>query len=155
MNIKGEQACVPRDEVAVRHRPLVHWTWSPGVRGVVALLVVASAVGLLRARLVLNAGSHGKPARAATVPLVDINTAPRQLLEALPHVGPSLVNRLIEQRGIRPFTSTEDLRRVRGIGPATQSRLAPYLKFADKSKPGFVSHDARISSLPVEPRRVQ
>jgi hypothetical protein len=154
MLTKREPACDPRDEESGRHRRLVLWTWSPGVRGLLALLIVASAVGLLRAHRSLGTVSHGGATRAATVPLVDINTAPRQLLEALPHVGPSLVKRVLEQREIQPFTSPQDLRRVRGIGPATQSRLAPYLKFADQAKTGQASDESRISSLSVEPRRV-
>ena len=53
------------------------------------------------------------------------------MLGALPHVGPSLVKKLVEQREVRPFASIEDLRRrVRGLGPATMARLAPHLRIA-------------------------
>jgi len=51
---------------------------------------------------------------------VDVNRAPRQVLEALPGIGP------VRARAIaaaRPFARVEDLRRVPGIGPATLAAL--------------------------------
>ncbi|MBL0170172.1 MAG: helix-hairpin-helix domain-containing protein [Gemmatimonadaceae bacterium] len=61
---------------------------------------------------------------------VDVNRATQAELERLPRVGPALAGRIIswrEQHG--PFRSLEDLRHVRGIGPATAALLAPAVTF--------------------------
>ncbi len=60
-----------------------------------------------------------------TVPLpIDINTAPAEVLMTLPGVGPTMAERIIANR---PYSSVEDLLRVRGIGPATLEKLRPYI----------------------------
>ncbi|MEQ1690678.1 MAG: ComEA family DNA-binding protein [Gemmatimonas sp.] len=62
--------------------------------------------------------------------LVDVNRATQADLERLPRVGPALASRIIswrEQHG--PYRSLEDLRHVRGIGPATVALLAPAVTF--------------------------
>ncbi len=53
---------------------------------------------------------------------VDVNHASASELERLPRVGPAMAQRIIEAR---PFTSIDDLLRVRGIGPSTLEALAP------------------------------
>lgn len=55
--------------------------------------------------------------------VLDVNRAGIRELEALPGVGPALARRIVEERAIRPFSSVDDLARVRGIGPATIARL--------------------------------
>jgi hypothetical protein len=60
---------------------------------------------------------------------LDPNTAPPQVLGALPQVGSTLVRQLVLARQVQPFTSLEDfLGRVRGVGPATLGHIAPYLR---------------------------
>ena len=84
--------------------------------------------------------------------LVDPNTAPASVLEALPHVGPSLARRLIEQREIRPFESIEELRlRVRGLGPATMARLAPHLRIKSEREDATENRLDAVSA-PASPR---
>ncbi len=64
--------------------------------------------------------SHGRsrpPAR------IDVNRADEAVLQELPGVGPALARRIVETRQDRPFRSIDELVRVRGIGPATLSRL--------------------------------
>ena len=56
---------------------------------------------------------------------LDVDTATAAELEALPGIGPSLAARIVEAR---PFTSVDDLQRVRGIGPKTVERLAPLVE---------------------------
>jgi len=71
-------------------------------------------------------------------------------------VGPSLVKQLIEQRQIRPFGSTEDLRRrVRGFGPVTLARLAPHLRIAARSDSLADSDVLNSLSAPGQARLAQ
>ena len=60
---------------------------------------------------------------------VDINAADWPELMQLPGIGPKLARRIVESRKTAgPFADHDDLRRVRGIGPATLERLRPYLR---------------------------
>ncbi len=54
---------------------------------------------------------------------VNLNTASQAELEALPGVGPKLVQRIIAARQKKPFTSLEDLNRVSGVGPKMLEKL--------------------------------
>src|SRR5690606_1678075 len=55
---------------------------------------------------------------------IDLNEATLEELQALPGIGPGLARRIVEERERRgPFTSLEDLARVRGIGPARVDAL--------------------------------
>ncbi len=56
-----------------------------------------------------------------------INEATTEQLEALPGVGPALAQRIAEARAEGPFLQPEDLRRVKGIGPAKLAKIAPYV----------------------------
>ena len=62
--------------------------------------------------------------------LVDLNEAPQPELELLPRIGPTLSERIILERSANgPFTSLDGLaRRVKGIGPRTTARIAPYAR---------------------------
>jgi competence protein ComEA len=84
------------------------------------------ALGLL----VVSSQSRPDSARAEAPDLVvDPNTAPPEVLGALPKVGPVLLRHLLAAREERPFDSLDDLdRRVRGIGPATLAALRPHLR---------------------------
>lgn len=53
---------------------------------------------------------------------IELNTATQAELESLPRVGPAMAERII---AARPFRRPSDLRRVRGIGPATWELLEP------------------------------
>ena len=63
------------------------------------------------------------PAQAITP--IDLNTATAAELEALPGIGPKTATSIIAGR---PYSSIEDLLRVKGIGEATLAKLRPYVK---------------------------
>lgn len=72
-----------------------------------------------------NPRPDAAPAGAAgTHAPIDPNTATAAELDRLPGVGPSLAARIVEERDRRPFTSVDDLTRVRGIGAALANTLA-------------------------------
>jgi hypothetical protein len=101
--------------------------WPVGARCVLAAVALAGALALQVASQTAES-----PSAAAALPelRVDPNTVPGQVLEALPHVGPTLVEHWVAAREDRPFASLDDARRrVRGLGPATLAELAPYLTF--------------------------
>lgn len=58
---------------------------------------------------------------------LDVNAATEAELQRLPGIGPTLARRIVETRAGGPFTSVEELRRVRGIGAKTLANLRPYV----------------------------
>lgn len=59
---------------------------------------------------------------------VNVNTASQGELEQLNGIGPALAGRIIAHReSMGPFRRVEDLLEVRGIGPRTLERLAPFV----------------------------
>lgn len=58
--------------------------------------------------------------------LIDINTAPAEVLEQIPGVGPVLAQRIIAYRDLNGgFASVEQLTEVSGIGDATFAQMQP------------------------------
>jgi len=65
------------------------------------------------------------PAAAA----LDLNRAGAADLDRLPGIGPTLARRIVDHREAHgPFRSVDELRAVRGIGPALLGRLRPRLR---------------------------
>jgi competence protein ComEA len=57
---------------------------------------------------------------------LDLNTASASDLDSLPGIGQSFADRIIEYRTTNgPFTSVEDLQKVKGIGAALFAKIAP------------------------------
>ena len=55
---------------------------------------------------------------------IDINRAEKWVLEALPGVGPTLAQRIIDYRKLQgPFRNIEEITRVSGVGESTYERL--------------------------------
>ncbi|NBB80648.1 MAG: hypothetical protein GVY36_14590 [Verrucomicrobia bacterium] len=64
--------------------------------------------------------------------LLDPNVADLEALQGVPGIGPVYASRIIENR---PFSSVEDLIRVKGIGPATLARIRPYFHLEPPTAP--------------------
>ena len=59
---------------------------------------------------------------------IDPNTAGEEDLDRLPRVGPSIAQRIVEEREANgPYASVADLARVPGLGVRSVERLAPHL----------------------------
>jgi len=82
----------------------------------------ASTVRALAPHVTFPAGA---PASSPSDPApVAVNQADSAELVTLPGIGPRLANAIVEERRRNgPFRSPDDLRRVRGIGPALVTRL--------------------------------
>lgn len=63
---------------------------------------------------------------ATTTTLLNLNAASAAELEELPGIGQALAARIVEYRQTNgPFTSIDDLRKVRGIGTSLFEQIAP------------------------------
>jgi competence protein ComEA len=58
---------------------------------------------------------------------VEVNTASREQLMAIPGIGPKLSQNIIDQRAQKPFQTVADLRRVPGIGVKTLEKIKPFI----------------------------
>jgi competence protein ComEA len=73
-------------------------------------------------------GAAKEPTGTAQGGLLDLNTASATDLEGLPGIGASLAERIVEFRTSNgPLKSVEDLRNVKGIGPALFTKIAPLI----------------------------
>ena len=81
-----------------------------------------------------------KPELTSPLP---INTCSVDSLTLLPGVGPVLAGRIQDIRAEgHIFRNAEDLRMVKGIGPALSARLAPLVDFAIEAAADSVSEDS-------------
>lgn len=81
----------------------------------------------LTAAFLLTVSTFGMVAVAgASVPL-DVNRASVAQLAELPGIGESKAAAIVAERTKAPFTSIEDLARVKGIGPATVEDLRAHV----------------------------
>lgn len=76
-------------------------------------------------------------AAAAEGPLVNVNTATHEELQALPGVGAARADAILEARSERGgFKSLDDLLVVKGIGPAGLERLRPHARISGPTRIG-------------------
>ena len=79
-------------------------------------------------------------AEPAPVERINPNTAPPASLMRLPGIGRVRAMDILAGRKELPFDSAADLERVRGIGPKTVEKMAPYLTFETHDKTETTQH---------------
>src|SRR5262249_56612457 len=84
--------------------------WNLGQRVFLTFAVLIAALTLALASPGVDT-APGDPTVAAPRLQLDPNTAPPEVLGALPQVGPTMVHYLIQARPVGPFTSLQDVRR--------------------------------------------
>jgi competence protein ComEA len=73
-------------------------------------------------------------------------------LEQVPGIGPSLAKAIEDHRAKKgPFKSIEELRQVKGIGPATFEKVVPYLQIDPASLPPTEPQSPPSDSSSAEP----
>lgn len=99
-------------------------TSGPGRAGAVAASVALVAFALLAARRAERIDDLAQLPVASI--RIDVNQAGAAELALLPEVGPSMAEAILADRARHgPFATVDDLRRVRGIGPATLEAIRP------------------------------
>jgi competence protein ComEA len=74
------------------------------------------------------ADNETTPGTADTAQSIDINTAGEAELDGLPGIGKALAQRIIDYRTTNgSFKAIEDLRNVKGIGPALFEKITPLI----------------------------
>lgn len=96
-----------------------------GVSLVLLAVAAVTAAGYLDSRSPVEVEGAGdvlpNPAR------IDVNTAGEDELTMLPGIGPKTAAAIIDYRAAHgPFATFEDLRNVKGLGPATLEDIRPH-----------------------------
>ena len=94
------------------------------------LLGLLFVLMLLRAAIAprWSAGQEAGGWAASPAFVVDVNTASQAELQALPEIGSSLAERIVQYRQTHGrFESVEAMQAVRGLGPKTLEQLRPML----------------------------
>lgn len=90
-----------------------------------------------------DAGAAEKVRKPELTTPLPINTCSVDSLTLLPGVGPVLAGRIQDIRAEgHIFRNAEDLRMVKGIGPALSARLAPLVDFAVEAPADSLSKDS-------------
>lgn len=103
-----------------------------GVNPAVGWICLATLLlAVLLAQFVVDANSRSPVLDNSTSGLsfsLDINAATAAEFQTLPEVGPMLSQRIVAYRvEFGPFSSIDDLQKVRGVGPKTLDRLRDML----------------------------
>jgi competence ComEA-like helix-hairpin-helix protein len=99
--------------------------YAPPVVCAAVMLVLAMALWQY-ARLPYDVRRSSNPHTTGFV--IDLNQADASTLQLLPGIGPTLAQRIVEDREVAGlYSDVEDLRRVRGVGPLTIRRISPLI----------------------------
>jgi competence protein ComEA len=93
------------------------------VRSRASPALVAALVAAAASIVPANSGAAGK----AVDGVVNLNTAPPEVLALLPGIGPAKVGSILAYRKRRPFRTVDELVRIRGIGRKQVRALRPHL----------------------------
>ena len=143
-----------------------NWRSAAPISGVVHVprswwsAVAAWLVGLM-AVVFVCAPAHGEGKAVGGV--INLNTAPAELLSLLPGIGPSKARAIVAYRSRRPFRTVDELVRIKGIGRrmvrgmrahlavAGPSTVRAALNRSNGSGAGVVSGAAALSIPPIPP----
>src|SRR6516164_6939441 len=108
--------------------------------------------------LALLALGSAVPARAgkAVDGVVNLNTAPPEVLGLLPGIGPAKAAEIAAYRKRRPFRTVDELVRIKGIGRKMVRRLRPHLAVAGPTTARALTGAAAAAAVappPPEPKR--
>jgi competence protein ComEA len=110
--------------------PSTHFLTTRQQQTIAVLLAVATL--LLTVRIVSMGSRMGEVDDVEPRPihyLVNVNQARWQELAQLPGIGEELARRIITRRERQgPYTSPDQLRDVKGIGPKTMERIRPHVE---------------------------
>lgn len=97
-----------------------------------ALLALAESAATPAANVARSVAPGPAPAHVRELlagETLELNSADAADLRLLPGVGPKLADRIVAERVRRGgFGRVDDLRSVKGVGPATLARLRPWLR---------------------------
>lgn len=102
----------------------------------VALILLALTAGHARA----GKGVDG---------VVNLNTAPPEVLALLPGVGPAKAGAIVVYRKRRPFRTVDELVRIKGIGRKMVRRLRPHLAIAGPTTATVARFQTAVLSPPA------
>ena len=92
-----------------------------------------AAVGLLCGLLLL--GAAARAAESAADARVNLNTASAAELATLPGIGPAKAQAIVEHRAKVPFSSPDELRKVKGIGDKLYDSIRERITVGDAPAP--------------------
>jgi competence protein ComEA len=87
--------------------------------------------------------------------VVNLNTAPPEVLALLPGIGPAKAVAILAYRKRRPFRTVDELVRIKGLGRKMVRRLRPHLAVAGPttaaaSKTAFATPGPTPAAVPIK-----